>query len=268
VRIESINADGSAGIGTGFIFNYKINNKEAPFIVTNKHVIANTKSNQIIFIKKENNAPKLGHNVTITIQDPTSIWYGHPHNDVDVCIAALGPTMNELVNTTNQVYYKSVPNSLVPTDQQLSELDAIEQVVFIGYPQGLWDSTNLTPIIRRGVTATPVVLDYDGKKQFLIDASVFPGSSGSPVFLYNVGMYSKKDGSTVMGTRVYLLGIISGVFHENQQNEIKIADVPTTKIPLSITKQMIDLGIVFKSNTIIETVDDFIKTKNLEDKFK
>jgi hypothetical protein len=36
---------------------------------------------------------------------------------------------------------------------------------------------------RRGMTATPPQLDYCGRPTFLIDASVFGGSSGSPVFL-------------------------------------------------------------------------------------
>lgn len=64
----------------------------------------------------------------------------------------------------------------------------------IGYPNGLWDSQNNLPIIRRGITATSVKKDYNGKKEFLIDAAVFPGSSGSPVFIFNEGSYSVPGG--------------------------------------------------------------------------
>jgi hypothetical protein len=95
----------------------------------------------------------------------------------------------------------------------LKGLDAVEEVLFIGYPCGIWDARNLLPIVRRGITATPIYIDFSGRKQFLIDASVFPGSSGSPVFIYNAGIYwDKKSGSTVVGHRLFFLGILSEVF--------------------------------------------------------
>ena len=40
------------------------------------------------------------------------------------------------------------------------------------------------PILRRGTTATPIALNFEGRPEFLIDAAVYPGSSGSPVFVY------------------------------------------------------------------------------------
>ena len=57
----------------------------------------------------------------------------------------------------------------------------VEDVLMIGYPNGLWDTTHNMPIIRRGTIATDIKLDYNEKKEFVIDAACFPGSSGSPV---------------------------------------------------------------------------------------
>jgi hypothetical protein len=74
-------------------------------------------------------------------------------------------------------------------------------VTFIGYPNGIWDSKNLLPVVMRGTTASPIEVDFEGTPRFLIDASVFGGSSGSPVFILNQGTYSMKDGGVAVGSR-------------------------------------------------------------------
>ena len=106
------------------------------------------------------------------------------------------------------IFFISIPKSLFPTQEQLKEISAIEDIVFVGYPNAIRDEVNLSPIIRRGITATPVDRDYENKPIFLIDASVFGGSSGSPVFIFNQGSYAHKGGLT-MGTRVMFLGIVA-----------------------------------------------------------
>lgn len=141
------------------------------------------------------------------------------------------------------------------------ELDALEEVIFVGYPVGLWDTTNLTPILRRGVTATPVFLDFQGKPQFLIDASVFPGSSGSPVFLYSAGWYSKRDGSVVAGKRVKLLGVLSSVVRHLQESRVETIPTGEKGGQYATFREVVDLGFVFKSSTILETIQHFISEK-------
>ena len=76
----------------------------------------------------------------------------------------------------------------------MDEIDAIEDIIFIGYPNGIWDSVNNMPILRKGSTATHPCLNYNGKKEFMIDAACFPGSSGSPVLIFNENGYKDKKG--------------------------------------------------------------------------
>jgi len=140
----------------------------------------------------------------------------------------------------------------------MDKIDAIEDIVFIGYPNGIWDSKNFTPIARKGTTATPLNIDYEGQKKFLIDASVFGGSSGSPVFIYNSGVYATKNGPAMTGTKIYFIGVVASVYHKNEFNEIVSIPIPTDNKPMAIGKQMIDLGVVFKSNTIIEVIEQFV----------
>ena len=108
------------------------------------------------------------------------------------------------------------------------ELNAIENVVMLGYPNGLWDKKNNLPIVRRGVTATPPYIDFEGRPEFIIDCACFPGSSGSPVLLYNVGSFlRKKDSKVRVGGRLKLLGILWGGPQYLAPGEIKAVPIPT-----------------------------------------
>ena len=61
------------------------------------------------------------------------------------------------------------------------------------------------------------VMDYPkGDKVFLIDAGVFPGSSGSPVFIFNQGSYPTTDGITI-GNRLLFVGIITQTMLTNDK---------------------------------------------------
>jgi hypothetical protein len=176
----------------------------------------------------------------------------------------LVPIIQEIEKTGKHIFYKSVPHSIIPTQDQLDALDAIEEILFVGYPSGIFDTKNLLPIIRRGTTATPPQVNYEGKPMFLVDASVFPGSSGSPVFIYNSGSYSDKRGNVYVGSsRLLFLGVIAQVVIREEQGKIDFVSIPTAQIPIIKTQQMIDLGVVYKSSTVLETVLDFLKMANV-----
>jgi hypothetical protein len=59
------------------------------------------------------------------------------------------------------------------------------------------------------------------------------------------------------------LGIISSVFFKEELGQIELIPIPTAQIPIARIQQMIDLGIVFKASTIIETIDYFLKKNNV-----
>lgn len=53
--------------------------------------------------------------------------------------------------------------------------------VVVGYPRGFYDQVNLFPIVKSGIIASRWGANFQGKPYFLIDAKLFPGSSGSIV---------------------------------------------------------------------------------------
>jgi hypothetical protein len=108
------------------------------------------------------------------------------------------------------------------------------------------------PIFRKGITATHPNLNYEGRDEFLIDAACFPGSSGSPVFLYNMGSYADRQGGTVIGTRIALLGILYAGPQFTVKGEIVVSPIPTQMKPVPISRIPTNLGIVIKAKQILE----------------
>ena len=115
------------------------------------------------------------------------------------------------------------------------------------------------PIFRRGITATHPNLDWNGKPEFLIDAACFPGSSGSPVFLYNqVGYATKSGGMTIGPSRLKLIGILYAGPQHTISGEIKIVTIPTQNVPVAISSIPNNLGIVIKA-TKLEDFEEYFQ---------
>lgn len=256
VRIDTVNSHGEKGSGTGFVFLHNYKDIEGLSIVTNKHVIKDAVSGGITFIRKENDTPKLGSSFRLDFSSFEELWNGHPNPDIDIATTALLPMLTQMKERFNvDVYYKYISSSNIPDNAQFQEIDAIEEVVFVGYPNGIWDSKNFTPIIRKGTTATPYTIDFENKKKFLIDASVFGGSSGSPVFIYNSGSYSTKSGGIISGNRLLFLGVVAAVYFKRSINDVISLPIPTKSKDVTVAQEMIDLGIVFKAESIVELIE-------------
>jgi hypothetical protein len=107
-------------------------------------------------------------------------------------------------------------------------------------------------------------VDFEGTPRFLIDASVFGGSSGSPVFILNQGSFATKDGGFVVGSRFHFIGVIAAVFFRTHLNQIVPVPIPTQVQPMAQQQEMIDLGNVFKARTVVETIETFLKAHSVD----
>lgn len=265
VRIDTVAADGTHGSGTGFFFSHKVGEGEFRCVVTNKHVVMGMREGVLSFLKRHDTQPTLGDGFRLQVSDWEQSWFGHPSPDIDIAICPLVPLETQIKQQHNvEFFYRSVSSDIIPTPQQVAELDALEPLTFIGYPNGIWDSKNLLPVARRGTTASPIEVDFEGTPRFLIDASVFGGSSGSPVFILNQGAYTTKDGGMVVGSRFYFVGVIAAVFFRTHLNEIISVPIPTQVKPMAQQQEMIDLGIVFKARTVVDTIEAFLKAMQIQ----
>lgn len=203
------NADRSQSFGTAFILSMPVpgsTSEQIPLLVTNAHVVSNGERGIIEFTARQGDLPKQGTRIKVEISSESMNSFLDRVNDL--AILPIGGLLNQLEQAGNPVFFRSVAPVLIPSPDVLSDMGAMEDVIFIGYPSGLYDEHNAMPLIRRGITSTPPWNNFMGRPEFLIDAGVFPGSSGSPIFIFNNGSYS-SGGGLVVGSRLLFLGVLS-----------------------------------------------------------
>lgn len=231
-----VDAGAEQRTGTAFILSLPVPGvaeSQFPLLVTNYHVVKGAKRGLIELVRREGSEPVRGQRVRVDIEGEALLQHIDVNNDL--AMIPIGGLLNNLESGEQSVFFRSIAPELVPTAEQVSALAALEEVTFIGYPSGLYDEANSSPLIRRGITSTPVWNDFRGQPKFLIDAGVFPGSSGSPVFILNQGAYTSGQG-LVVGNRLLFLGILS--------ESIQRVETPESKVYLG-------LGVVTKSHVVM-----------------
>ncbi|MDD5634121.1 MAG: serine protease [Candidatus Omnitrophica bacterium] len=264
VRIETEKTDEQGKevleVGTGFVVEYAWDkNKKRYFLVTSKHVVKGAKMGRFFFLKAENNKPVLGENYKVEIDLFESRWFLNKNPNIDVAVMPLDVILQKMKKRSWNIFFKSITENISMNETNIKDLDAIEEIIFVGYPSGLYDLKNLLPIARRGITATPLSVDYFGLPLFLIDASVFPGSSGSPVFIYNTGTFSVRE-NIVMGNRLVFLGLILGVYTREDLAGANVEAGARDLAPVIKTRQTINVGVVSKASTVFDTIREYLKT--------
>lgn len=175
----------------------------------------------------------------------------HEHPNVDLAMFLLGPLVHQLKEAGLSLFYKPIAPNLFPSDDERKTFSYMEDIMMIGYPNGISDEKHNLPVIRRGVTATNCNIDFNGKPEFLTDIASFPGSSGSPVFLVSLGGFLDQDGKYQLGkNRLHFIGIhYAGAMH-TAKGEIKIVTAPTSNIALPLTQIPMNIGVVISSKEI------------------
>lgn len=216
--IEARLPDGEAEIGTGFLFNAGgpggPGQEPLPLLISNKHVLLESALElRINFLARTPDGSTFvpGQVLTWTTTPQAAHIVGHPDPSVDVAAVPLAPFLRRFGD--HPPFMRMIGWDQVPTDRTLDHLDAIEELTFVGYPHGIRDPYNYTPIIRKGFSATPIGQRWNDESAFLVDASVFNGSSGSPVFVFNQHGFVNNEGNYEVGSeRLLLVGIVAEGF--------------------------------------------------------
>jgi len=250
VNINCTLENGEQTTGTGFFCNLEETEEGTlTVIVTNKHLIKDAVFGEIDFPVMNNEIEEFE---TISMDDFESHWILHPDDKIDLCVLPVAGYIEFDRFEKEKILLGFSPITLgyFPEYEELKGLGAIEDIIMIGYPDGLMDEVNLKPIVRKGITATSINIDYEDKPEFLIDIACFEGSSGSPVLIYNQGMWIGKEGNAMIGVRVMLLGVLYAGFDKNIEGELVKTEVKNLKIPK--IKIPLNLGVVVKAEKILE----------------
>lgn len=264
-RIEAVDYKGHNHYGSGFFYIFPIENdgKAVIYLITNRHMTQNMK--EIKFgVSKQNpdGSPIYEPPVFQVYGMPHNILY-HPNDDIDLCAIPVTCLFKDHEMKGLKLFYKTISSDNIPDKEQWENLEPVEDILLIGYPNALWDEQNNMPLVRKGITATAPYLNYNGKREFVIDAACFPGSSGSPVFICNTGTYrDKQNKAVIVGNRLFFLGILYGgpesIIRGNLLGERNVENIKTVaSIPAN-------LGYVIKSDVMA----DFIPLVEKQIKFK
>lgn len=190
------------------------------------------------FNKSENEKPILGDHVTVELGNVSDVWI---RNDkFDIAILYWNKIYVISQRNKNTPFIRTINYKLIPNENEINErIDAIEDILLLGYPDNIYDPKSLIPVVRRGITATPYSLDFGEEPKFLIDASIFPGSSGSPILICDRSILYRKDGWNT-GARTFLLGILSEGYFRTRSNNIITKSIPTDFNHTVQSEEMLD----------------------------
>jgi hypothetical protein len=255
VRIEVIKPNES-GCGTGFLFYFTSTaGHRIPVVVTCWHVVQDAGAGHFFISLSTNTVSDYQDRIECGVSENfEKFWIRHPDTNVDLAIMPIASFLKQAQNANLALNFSLLSSNDIPTRRELQIYGVFQEVKFVGYPIGIWDQSNNLPVIRRGMTATDPVVDYNGQTKFLIDAAVVPGSSGSPVLIADEGAYMQGGSVFAGGGRLKLLGIISDCWFLNSDGKVEIKQIPSSFDVNVQTRVPINLGVVIKA----ERLNDFL----------
>lgn len=139
----------------------------------------------------------------------------HPLSYVDVVAIKIDDLQMDLImkdpdrqfiNSTN------LSNQQLPSESPV-KVECTSDIVVCSYPYDFYDKENKFPIVKSGIVASAWGSSFNSRPTFLIDAQLFPGSSGGLVLSKPIDM-AMIDGKmmTSKEKQFIFLGIYSGQY--------------------------------------------------------
>ena len=155
--------------------------------------------------------------ITISGTDLHSRCRFHQSDDVDVAVVSVLDLIRAVITPKREnetpLAWRAVSKDLFPNINHPISVGVGDDALIVGYPRGFYDDFSKFPIVKSGVIASRWGAPFGGQPYFLIDAKLFPGSSGSLVIsrptnlgIRNGGMVATTDESK----KFLFLGIFSG----------------------------------------------------------
>lgn len=247
VAVGTRDEDDVAWNASGFLYGHlseRIDDDRARYLVylvSNRHVLHGHDSLWLRF-NPTGNEPAKEYELVLTAPDGL-LWFPHPDEDVDVGVAPINA--KALRDDGIQFSYFTSDVSVAPRNV-LSERGVAEGdgVFVLGFPMGLVGGARNAVIARGGCVARIQDALTGASKDFLIDAPIFPGNSGSPVVL-------RPEISSITGTNAQDNAVLLGVV----KSYIPYHDV-------AISQQTQRPRVVFEENSGLASVElvDAIQT--------
>ncbi len=228
---------------------------EATWIVTNRHVLLpKVEGNEIIpdtitfYIRKVVGQGIVWEPVILDVTEIKKRLKLHTDSEVDVAILRVDDLLRERMKPGN-IYMtsSSVSEEDLPENKNISA-EVADDVVIIGYPKGFYDEKNFFPIVKSGIIATRWGMNFNDMPVFLIDAKLFPGSSGSIVITKPISsIVAEGPMKDERETHFAFLGVYSGEPFR-QHESIDLGDI------IIIRKESFNVGTVWYGKLVVDIV--------------
>lgn len=247
-------------IGTGFFMDFTIQpGKTTRWLITNKHVVQGADVVHIRLhagVKDANETATFAQDsIDLPIAGTEAITVSHPNEDL------CGIPWTELARLAAQasktVTTESFPENLIPSQADLENLSAIEEVVMVGYPIGLKDEANNLPIARRGITGSHPGLRFNNECRGIVDMACYHGSSGSPVLVWSDHLVW-KNGQAYEQKKRFLLGVNVDFQHADQDAIVMINNAPTTPAAIAKVKVPLHMGKYIRAEALLILKNEII----------
>lgn len=238
-------------------------------MVTNRHIVEGVQSIKIHLNEKDDEGNPVDNAVVdVDLTPYIKLFVFHPDKSIDLCVFPINVAFSQIENTLEKkLYYKTFSKKMITTDEIAEDFDAVEEILMIGYPVGIWDARNNRPIFRKGITATDPKVDYEGERAFMIDCACINGSSGSPVLIFNKGIFSNKFAKETCydSLRALLIGIQSSIPVYDVEGEIVKIKTPTAKTrKVPVVGLPINLGGIIKAQCLFDFLPLLEKEYNVK----
>jgi len=228
---------------------------EATWIVTNRHVLLpKVEGNEIIpdtitfHVRKVVGQGIVWESVILDVTEIKKRLKLHTDSGVDVAILRVDDLLREHMKPGNlYMTLSSVSEEDLPENKNISA-EVADDVVIIGYPKGFYDEKNIYPIVKSGIIATRWGMNFNDMPVFLIDAKLFPGSSGSVVVTKPISsIVAEGPMKDERETQFAFLGVYSGEPFR-QQEPIDLDDITI------IRKDSFNVGTVWYGKLVVDIV--------------
>jgi S1-C subfamily serine protease len=195
VQLEQPLGGGLRTVGTGFLISDPApDGRPRVVLVTANHVFERMKGDEATIgyrVQRPDGSWSFDPQKITIRSGGKALWFHHPTRDV-AAIAITAPSA---------FAQAAIPLNWLAGDQSLdrAHLAPGDEMMTLGYPQGLSANTAGFPILRAGRIASYPIGPSKAFPTFLLDFRVFPGNSGGPVYLDPTASAASSEAPMIAG---------------------------------------------------------------------
>lgn len=238
----------TGAVATGFFYMFATNDERGfiPTLLTNRSVLEGATELEVALQIKEPHdiefdevifdLNKLAQNIVV-----------HPDESVDLAAVRITPIIKFIEKKGFQSSIHFLDEGILPTPQD--EFKAMEDVAVIAYPNSVNELGEHEAFISCGMTTTGIDQTYRGEAKFLVNAIMYPGYAGGPVFTYDREDLANQD--------ICLVGISADIFKLTEAGLME--EHPIDKLIPATTENGSNMGIMIQATMIRELETIFKK---------